>query len=92
MCWSKDLTPKPLLLLLFRAPPSWTGVEASGLSFQSCGETRLLCSDLYWIKKEKNTTVKYATVEATRFEKKKTKQTVSFEGSVEVSGSRSPFC
>lgn len=65
MCWSKDLTPKPLLLLPLRAPPSWTGVDASGLSFQSCGEPRLLLSDLYWKKMKKKTTMKCAKVEGT---------------------------
>lgn len=47
MCCSKDLTPKPLLFLLLRAPSSLTGVDASCLSLQSCGEPRLLLSDLY---------------------------------------------
>lgn len=47
MCCSKDLTPKPLVFLLFRAPSSLTGVDASSLSLQSCGEPRLLLSDLY---------------------------------------------
>lgn len=45
MWCSKDLTPKPLVLL--RAPSSLTGVDASGLSLQSCGKPRLLLSDLY---------------------------------------------
>ena len=47
MCCSKDLMPKLLLFLLLRAPSSLTGVDASCLSFQSCGEPRLLLSDLY---------------------------------------------
>lgn len=47
MCCSKDLTPKPLLFLLLRAPSSLTGVDASCLSRQSCGDPRLLLSDLY---------------------------------------------
>lgn len=57
MCWSKDLTPKPLLLLPLRAPSSLTGVDASCLSLHSCGEPRLLLSDLYcrWTQRERGT-------------------------------------
>lgn len=53
MCCSKDLTPKPLLFLPLRAPSSLTGVDASCRSLQSCGEPRLLRSDLYWKNGEK---------------------------------------
>lgn len=48
MCCSKDLTPKPLPFLLLRAPSSLSAAEASCFSFQSCGEPKLLLSDLYY--------------------------------------------
>lgn len=48
MCCSKDLTPNPLLFLVLSTPSSLTGVDASCLSLQSCGELRLFLSDLYW--------------------------------------------
>lgn len=48
MCCSKDLTPKPLPFLLLRAPSSLSAAEASCFSFHSCGEPKLLLSDLYY--------------------------------------------